>query len=99
MEYTIDYFIKKFEAIPEEKWTVKQYTDSENAHCALGHCGARGYDIVTTIETEESKELRYLFLRNGMNVAHVNDNETFFRSTPKSRILKALYDFKNNQKD
>lgn len=99
MKYTIDYFIKKFEAIPEEKWTVGQYSDNENNHCALGHCGARGFDIVTTTETEESIALRKLFERYGQRVADVNDNYTLFRSTPKSRILDALYEFRDNQKD
>jgi len=37
MEYTVDYFIKKFEAIPENKWFIGGYEDGYKK-CALGHC-------------------------------------------------------------
>lgn len=39
MEYTVDYFIKKFEAIPEERWTTGTFLSyEEERRCALGHC-------------------------------------------------------------
>ncbi len=39
-KYTIDYFIKKFEAIPEELWCTGQLTIN-GKHCALGHTGIK----------------------------------------------------------
>lgn len=38
MNYDVDYFINKFEAIPEEMWCVGLWVDSEGRKCALGHC-------------------------------------------------------------
>jgi len=39
MEYDLEYFIAKFEAIPEDKWCTGVLR-SLNRSCALGHCGA-----------------------------------------------------------
>lgn len=38
MQYTVDYFIKKFKAIPERKWTVKEFRNWMGQRCAMGHC-------------------------------------------------------------
>ena len=37
MNYDVNYFIKKFEAIPEGKWLVRSQGNNGN-HCAVGHC-------------------------------------------------------------
>lgn len=38
-KFTVDYFIKKFEAIPEELWCVgEQYNRNTKQRCALGLC-------------------------------------------------------------
>lgn len=37
--YTVDYFIEKFEAIPEEKWTTGELVREGGCMCVLGHCG------------------------------------------------------------
>ena len=37
-DYSVDYFIKKFEAIPESKWTTGVFRDFFNNRCAMGHC-------------------------------------------------------------
>lgn len=37
--YTVDYFIKKFEAIPEDSWCTGQFVDHfSGQRCAQGHC-------------------------------------------------------------
>ncbi|WP_285011232.1 hypothetical protein [Pedobacter faecalis] len=41
MNYTLDYFIEKFEAIPEDKWTTNEFADEQGRCCAFGHCGMR----------------------------------------------------------
>ncbi len=42
MQYTVDYFIKKFKKIPASHWCVRVYTDDKGRKCAYGHCGAVG---------------------------------------------------------
>jgi hypothetical protein len=42
MQYTVDYFIDKFEKIPEEKWLVGSQGYDNSAHCAIGWCKNRG---------------------------------------------------------
>lgn len=39
-EFTVDYFIQKFEAIPESKWVSSILFDNGRS-CANGHCGVR----------------------------------------------------------
>lgn len=36
--YTVDYFIKKFEAIPEDRWTTCEL-HMDDKKCVAGHCG------------------------------------------------------------
>ena len=99
MEYTVDYFIKKFEAIPEVNWLAGQYASSDNSVCcALGHCHERT-DVRTLnpLLTQESMALRSLFLGwLGFDVSDVNDGyeEQYNQHTPKSRTLAGLYDIK-----
>lgn len=43
--YTVDYFISKFEAIPEDRWCVRDIGTPETPRCALGHAfGEVRYD-------------------------------------------------------
>lgn len=94
--YTVDYFLQKFEAIPEEEWTVRKFKRPGGRKCALGHCGMDN----NWEHTAESAALSTIF-RNRWNgkvtVVDVNDNNSeFMRSlginggTPKQRILQAL---------
>lgn len=100
MEYTVDYFIRKFEAIPEERWITHCLVNHENTkRCALGHCcpdysgryfnNGRG-------QTEESEALIKLFGRNHLSIGGVNDGNSYNyqQDTPKQRILSALKDIK-----
>lgn len=107
--YDVDYFIKNFEAIPEDKWFIGNFNSPDNSKsCALGHCGIRG---------EKVNSLLSLFTANNLNVAIVNDGSIspfvffdkeglckaknskkyFHLPTPKQRILAALYDIKAKQ--
>lgn len=89
-EYTKEYFIAKFEAIPDELWCTNTYTSltNPNCHCAFGHCGFTNYNT----DSDEGLALRDLFLKNNMGVPDVNDgdDEDIQGSTPKERILNAL---------
>lgn len=44
--YNVDYFIRKFEAIPEERWITGAFVDPSGNCCAFGHCGVRSGDDV-----------------------------------------------------
>jgi hypothetical protein len=96
MNYDVDYFIKKFEAIPENKWTTGAYMNNKGQSCALGHCGIhRSVPI-----SQEPIELSNLFIRKlGISVLAVNDFKLIkWGSTPKERILNALKEIKANEK-
>jgi hypothetical protein len=83
-QYTREYFIAKFEAIPEEKWTTDTYRDAAGRCCALGHCK----------EGIEQRELSNRLLMVGASAIQVNDkkNRRYQQPTPKQRILAALRD-------
>lgn len=94
MTYDIDYFIKKFEAIPSEKIGVGALKNQ----CALWHCGVRRAGV----ETEEAKELSEILkplVSHPLDDSYktivwmINDdnrNELIEGETPKERILNAL---------
>lgn len=93
MEYTVEYFINKFSAIPEAEWTRATFNDGQGRKCVMGHCGYTNHDL----RTREGKELLKLMKQNlGFSPIIVNDahcmyaNSTDFGDTPKERILNAL---------
>jgi len=88
-QYTREYFIAKFEAIPEEKWLAGTFKDGDCC-CALGHCGATEQG-----ETPESRALGTIFWRGAKtSVVSINDGEwsRYLQPTPKQRVLAALRD-------
>lgn len=91
-KYTVNYFIKKFSAIPRRLWTTGKYTRGE-AHCVLGHCGVRS-DLLSLSITSESDAFSKLILDNivGRNATGINDwsSVQFPQRTPRGRILAAL---------
>lgn len=92
MIYTVDYFINKFEAIPDNEWTMNSYIDKLGRHCALGHCGCTNPNY-----TIEGKALENLFEKHLCTaVTYVNDDreDLFKQQTPKSRVIAALKEIK-----
>lgn len=79
----IDYFINKFEAIPEDKWCCHKLTGEGDTHCVLGHCSA-----------DEQFALYKLCTAFEMSPVSVNDGRVarFNQPTPKARILAAMRD-------
>lgn len=63
-QFTVDYFIDKFSAIPENKWTQRKLY-SQDMSCSLGHCKVTendfNYDLMTFEGTDEAKALISLF--------------------------------------
>ena len=58
-KYTVDYFLEKFDAIPEEKWTTRAFSNDEGQRCAEGHCSDGG-----TMFGPEHADLTTLFINN-----------------------------------
>ena len=96
MKYDVDYFINKFEAIPEEQWCTGAFSlcdENENTqHCALGHCG---YGVGT--KTVEGEALISLFEPELLPMINDDRSIEYSQSTPKQRILAALYDIKKSK--
>lgn len=86
--YNVDYFIRKFEAIPEELWVSGSTGQPSGPRCAMGHC-MDGHEV-----TDEMIKFCNLFTDHG-RVGYVVNNgydSTYQQPTPKQRILAALYD-------
>lgn len=91
--FTPDFFIQKFEAIPEEKWCVGDYFNEQGQYCALGFTMKKSGG-----SANESFCLSELFgVHGALSVTHVNDGKDvrYPQATPKQRILAALGDIKN----
>lgn len=89
-EYTVDYFIDFFSAIPGNQWTIQKYTDNQGRHCAYGHCGI-GNIPPTEQDAMKYRDLKQIFSSVGLNVTDVNDGRGEFQEvTPKGRILGVL---------
>lgn len=44
-KYDVEYFVAKFEAIPEDKWaTGILFNQIDGTKCVLGHCGVVDYE-------------------------------------------------------
>lgn len=95
--YSIDYFIKKFEAIPDNMWRTRDFTNEQGQCCVFGHCGLRKNNLHTW--SEEAKALLNIFYANGESAVTVNDYDdmSYPEPTPKGRILAALNKFKNKK--
>lgn len=96
--YSIDYFIDKFEVIPEEMWCTKRYASGGGKYCAYGHCGLTD-SISHTSEGLALSKISLDYLGACFIMSEINDgyNLSYQQSTPKARILAALYDVKKLQ--
>ena len=94
--YDVNYFIKKFEAIPDEKWVIGDFDGPNESHCAAGHCGMNRIFGKSGIWPREYKALFELFRPIGIAIPVINDEKThrYQQETPKQRILAALYDIR-----
>lgn len=89
--FNAEYFLSKFEAIPEEMWIIKDFTNVDcTKHCAVGHCANWKNGVGTS--TSETKPLCRLFDLIKEYPTRVNDGESIHypQPTPKLRILAAL---------
>lgn len=83
----VDSLIKKFEAIPENRWIIGSFCSPEGK-CALGHLG---FGDITTYNMHIDT-IRYLF--SVAEIVEINDgsDRRYPQATPKQRILAAIED-------
>lgn len=101
-KYTVDYFIKKFEKIPQKEWTVGEYVNDKGKCCALGHCGAKlVFDKHSGIEdeyfpeeAEALKELLVYYTAYLPSLINDGDVSEYNLGHPKKNILAALGEIK-----
>lgn len=79
MEYTVDYFIKKFEAIPYRKWCIGKLVKNIKVLwwnriqcCAQGHCFTKGTQILILnkafpFNVDSNKEAEFISLMHLFN--------------------------------
>lgn len=103
MNYDVNYFIMKFQAIPEGDWGRANLED----HCVLYHCGLTNYQYVHTPESIAlaklfgAKEPMYDKGGYSINMEYVweiNDGigeYYLLGKTPKERILNKLYQIRD----
>lgn len=83
-QYTPKYFIKKFEAIPEEKWCVGLIDGDDGAHCTLGHL-LPNWDEIEGLQKVLRPETSAAKLNNG------EQGMDKYGKTPRHRVLNFLY--------
>jgi len=105
MNYDIDYFIKHFEPIKEEKWCIGDIDNGQGQYCTMGHLGAIHGRYKNEKVLALSRLLRSHFPDHPADiifsasdiwdtiVPYINDIE--HEGTPKSRILDYLYQIKD----
>lgn len=84
-KYTLEYFIEKLSAIPENKWCINSFHNADKQSCVLGHCG-EGFNR----RTEEGQALT--------KICHfiISVNDDIFKeyrhlgTTPKERVINYL---------
>lgn len=98
--YNVDYFIKKFQNIPEHKWCIGELQDESGRRCFLGHCHP-AESIPDCMYCSEELGAAIMLFHNNLGVAGyvVNNGHhpDYQQGTPKKRILQALYDIKAKQ--
>lgn len=111
-KYTVDYFIQKFEPIPDDKWTRGAIQDSiTGACCVLGHCGVKNVKDGSELPerdkdygwlmTDEAYALADLIFKGSVdNLWMLNDGNREwakeYGETPKERILNKLKEKQTN---
>lgn len=97
--YTMDYFINKFSAIPEDQWCIGVTTDTAGRHDVWGHCGEEEEGLAT----DEGAAL-FRMVAGRLILSNVNDGEddgftmnNLWGATPRKRIIAALVSIKKER--
>jgi len=104
MNYDVDYFINKFEAIPEDLWCIDVLFDGYGRACAYGHCDDAESEVFEQLDYEFGYLINkgtFLLNRRRQDTIFADINNgcysNYQQPTPKQRILAALYDIKKMQ--
>ncbi len=97
--YNLSYFIEKFQAIPESRWTEAQFKDpTSGASCALGHCGVHDDtpEISWSVEGRALVEIAPDIMDANDGLIRDADCSRRYPSdwSPKKRVLTYLKDLK-----
>ncbi len=99
MNYDVNFFIRKFEAIKDKNIISHSFgSQNDKNKCAFGWCGYFGHGLI--MDYPEAHALWLLMKRNINAIPSViNDggDHRYLQSTPKQRILAALHDIKSMQ--
>lgn len=96
--YDVDWFIRFYEAIPEDRWTANRLHDGDRS-CAMGHL-CKLLDKMPKMNDDHIGSINSLFvLYLGSVPPAINDGriDEFTQPTPKQRILAALHKIKELQ--
>ena len=109
-KFTVDYFINKFEAIPEDRWCVNEFKSGDKC-CAQGFC--MSLDAINVVRESplniieisrgypEWNSLITIFgvCYNNIVIASINNGNDprYPQPTPKQRVLAALHDLKRKE--
>lgn len=103
--YTVGYFIKKFEAIPENLWCVSARSNNDQ-RCAYGWCYTSKEEAKQSEAWGYQRNAEEIALDNMVQLlnplwgaAGINNGiySEYQQPTPKKRILAALHDIKAMQ--
>jgi hypothetical protein len=97
--YTIQYFIDKFSAIPEDQWCSRTQINASGQRCAYGHCAPAGLTLLNFSNGAHFPEGaafaqldKTYFPCEYFQFADINNGEDlrFQQPTEKERVLAAL---------
>lgn len=102
-KYTVGYFIRKFKAIPANRWCIGVFINARDQKCVLGHLGARGIRLEEEFQMPESAAALVRLVREskvGYDIADINNCPLpgFRQTTPRGRVLAALNSIKRGGK-
>jgi len=94
-EYTVDYFIEKFENTLEGQWIIGERGHPDTGACAIGHCFSiisKEYDKRLDALAEILSRFRLGAIGDRLVIAQINDGRhpDFQQNSPRKRILAAL---------
>lgn len=104
--YDVDYFINKFQSIPEELWLVRKFSDGDKG-CVNNHCLRNGDDEFHALSKIFNSNANLFNTTDNYGLSKCDfviqqcvnngDDSNYQQPTAKQRILAALHDIKKLQ--
>lgn len=95
-KYDVNYFIKKFSKIPDNKWITGRLSNGTGGYCAIGHCGGvLSKETTGLIRVLSTLSCTPVVINDNLIVDYRNQiSADVFGDTPKERIINALVNIK-----